>query len=764
MFIIDDINFKLIRVKQGTKQPLYDQLETSIENTYPDVSLIVPKNIIVVDADDEKIANVLFNLYGSKTHWVKTSRGYHFYFKLNPKNIYFSRNFEANRFSSKRYCLLGFKVDYKKNLPDFNNGVEHLEAVKVKSDGVIRESSNDTIIELPLELYPLFKNVEQDKDDLFDIIGLADNRNSTLISIIGTLINCTKKYNYNTDLIEQTIRIINDYIFREPLPSKELDSLISRIGHYSKKNNDNIDRNVKYNNIEYSQNSKVLENINIATNDDGTINDFNRFEEHKDVLDKMYSIVTKSDEATDMVVQYLTKNYILIRYQDTLYIKDDNIDNVKFENCENPVDMGVFLESIGLYVLNKSRVQDIIFKCKIKARHVKDDEMSVIFKNGYVLDQETGNVSKYNNEFSNIVVDTDYHPPKKAHEISKDEMYYRNMVDNFISFVADGGVDESFYVRDPKNPNIHDNGEYARKEVENVLDQILGHTLMTTRLPHYAYFFTGNSGANGKSTLFNIIKALIGDNNTTAISLDQLNENEYYRSTMTKSLVNIGDDIDDSFIESSTIFKTIVTNNPISVRVIKESPFETRLFSTLLYNCNKMPRFKDNSGGIERRLKIIPMLKQVPENKRRNDLELILTHPYAKQRLLERALDGFKKLRQNNCIIKFGRIIEMESEKYFLLIDTFRGFLYEEIFKDNELRNASMDYSEKIKTISNRWVELKLKDVYGKYLEFCTNDGRKYPLNKNSFRQRLEKDCNLSFIYNEDDWVIKTREDSVYNL
>lgn len=752
MFNIGDIEFNLVRVKQDSKQPLYNQSETSIDNSYPNMSLILPKNIVVVDADDKIVADVLFKMYKDYTHWVKTDRGYHFYFKVNTNSVYFPSNFSANKFSSKRYCLLGFKVDYKKNLPNFNDGVEHLEVVKVKSNGKIREFKNNFIAELPLCLYPLYKDVEINKVDLFNIIGLDTDRNSTLMSVIGSLIQYTKYYNYNYELIEDTIRNINNYVFREPLDNKELDSLVSRITKYGNSNN-NINNN-EFTINTYTQNTKYntdLDNTNGATGDILAI-----------TTDSGIKIDAKSN-FINAIVNYLTKNYILVRYAGKLYIKDTNVSNVKFEECSDPVNMGVFLESLGVYIINKNFVNDIIFKCEVKAQEIASENMSVIFKNGYVLEQETGNVRRYNNEFSNIIIDTEYHPPKKLNELSKEELYYRDMVDNFISFVADGGINESFYIRDVNNPEIHDGGETARREVENVLEQILGHMFMTNRLPQYAYFFTGTSGANGKSTLFNVMKALIGDKNSTAVSLEQLNEN-YYLSTMIKSLVNIGDDIDDSFIESSRAFKTIVTNNPIVVREIQESPIEVKIFSTLLYNCNKMPRFKDISGGIERRLKIIPMLKKVPEHKRRNDLEIILTHPLAKQRLLERALIGFKRLRQTRGIIKFGRVIDMESEKYFLSIDSFRGFLYDELIKDDSIVNLNIDYKDKIYKVANKWINRNLSDIYSQYLTFCSNDGRKYPITKNSFKQRVESDFNFVSKYNSVDWEFTNGIDTIYNL
>lgn len=747
--IIDNFNFDLVANSKydSGKIPIDSYIQYDINNTSVDsMSIRIPENIVIVDVDNEYNADILFKLYKNDTYWVKTTRGYHFYFKISKYST-FKEFYKSSNFSAGKYSLLGFKVDYKKNLPKLNNGNISKEYATVKKDGKIRETSNKKIInELPIELYPLCTTNIKDSYsdyDLFNLINLNENRNSTLLKIMCKIKHIIDNYYHKSfDIITHLLYFINNKILPNSLTDKEIKGLLKSIKSYQTKDNDSTQVD-KVDFTSYSQDSNEFENNEYKLLEQGLVGLKN----------------TKIQEFVDNLVNLIIKEYIVVRYQQNLYIKDTDKTNVVFENMSDPVIMGAFLEKLGVKISSKAFVADIIFKCEVRAKKIEDEEMSVLFKNGYVLDQDTGEVLPYNNEFSNIIIDVDFNPNYENHTFSKKEMFYRNTVDKFLEFVSDGGITSEFYAINPNNPEEHDNGEAARFEVNQVLDQILGHCLMTKHCPHYAYFFTGSIGSNGKSTLFGMIKNLIGNKNTSSLSLVGLTE-PYNLAQLTNSLVNIGDDINSSFIESSTEFKTIVTSNPITIRDIRERPIQTTLFTTLLYNCNNMPVFKDKSGGIERRLKIIPMAKRVDEKDRNERLDMDLSNPAAKQRLIERALKGFKMLRKNKGIIKFGKVIDMQSELYFQSIDSIKAFIHEEMIKNDEINNKDIKYENKILTLVKTWHNEKLNNIYKTFEDFCRNDGRTNIISKNKFKDRITSDYNLNVKWTGEEYIVYVNESS----
>lgn len=732
MLDIDTINFKLYaNYSNNSKQPNYYNEIESITDSVNNISVLLPDNIVVVDADDGNVAKLLFNIYNKYTYWVKTNRGYHFYFKITNKS-HFPSNFVVSKFGIKVYTALGLVVDYKKNLPIINNGIKNTECVTVKQDGKIREHSENKVIkELPLELYPI-GSCKQDKIDKFDLLNITNgNRNDTLFKVGISLKNIVSKiYMYSDDIIEETLNCINDKILDDKLDSKELNGLINNILNKKIKTNDN--------------------NLELTTQYIDDSETQNMYSEHLNKIQRLVQLITSD----------ILSKYIVIRYNENLYLKDRNINNVVFTDLTDVVSMGNFLKHLGIAVLNKQFALDITYQLLISAKEIKDTDMSIVFKNGYILNQDTGDVTKYNNEFSTIIINADYEDTTNK-IFSEEEIKYRKLVDTFISFIADSGVTSTFYKYN-KQKTKHDNGAFARMEVENVINQILGHCLMTKYQPQYAYFFTGSSGKNGKSTLFKMIYDLIGEDNSSAVSLDQMSEN-YNLSLLTNSLVNIGDDINNSFIQSSREFKTIVSNEKITIRAIREQPFTTRLFATLLFNCNDMPKFSDTSGGIERRLIVIPLLKSVkPEdtNERLNDE---LAHPYAKQRLIERALLGFKQLRSNKSVINFGEVITRACEEYFQQNDSIKGFMADKLQKNKTIYdNSDLTYKTKIELISKTFIGKSGKVVYEEYKEFCTNDGIQDYLVYNKFVNSICKKYGLEKGVRDDDWVFNELGDSKF--
>ena len=73
-------------------------------------------------------------------------------------------------------------------------------------------------------------------------------------------------------------------------------------------------------------------------------------------------------------------------------------------------------------------------------------------------------------------------------------------------------------------------------------------------------------------------------------------------------LANVGDDIGDEFMQGSavSIFKKIVTGNRVKAEQKGKDPFEFNPYVKLLFSANDMPRMRDKTGAVLRRLVMIP--------------------------------------------------------------------------------------------------------------------------------------------------------------
>ena len=86
-----------------------------------------------------------------------------------------------------------------------------------------------------------------------------------------------------------------------------------------------------------------------------------------------------------------------------------------------------------------------------------------------------------------------------------------------------------------------DENSTEKNDLRIVLEEMIGHCLMTKNFPHKIFLLVGN-GANGKSTLMNVLFSMFGDL-ATNVPIKKLERDDYV-ARLTNKLVNISDDVD----------------------------------------------------------------------------------------------------------------------------------------------------------------------------------------------------------------------------
>lgn len=142
--------------------------------------------------------------------------------------------------------------------------------------------------------------------------------------------------------------------------------------------------------------------------------------------------------------------------------------------------------------------------------------------------------------------------------------------------------------------------------IRALLEECIGYCFYRRNELGKAFILTGDK-SNGKSTFLDMVKAILGELNVSALDLKELGD-RFTTSMMFGKLANIGDDIGDDFLQGSqvSIFKKIVTGNRIKAERKGQDPFEFNPFIKLLFSANDIPRMKDKTGAVLRRLVIIP--------------------------------------------------------------------------------------------------------------------------------------------------------------
>lgn len=172
---------------------------------FDNVAVIVPKGYIVLDFDTTSDADLMLRIVDAlqlKTKVMKTTRGIHCWFKTSEKE---AKNFIKQRLAIGLYC-------------DRKSGGRNAY-VKIKQDGEMRNWIRSCKMK-DIQEVPKWLSAISSPSNKFNFKGMGDGsgRNQELFDYIVYL----QAKGFTRDEIRETIPIINDYIFKDPLSESEV--------------------------------------------------------------------------------------------------------------------------------------------------------------------------------------------------------------------------------------------------------------------------------------------------------------------------------------------------------------------------------------------------------------------------------------------------------------------------------------------------------------------------------------------------------------
>lgn len=203
------------------------------------------------------------------------------------------------------------------------------------------------------------------------------------------------------------------------------------------------------------------------------------------------------------------------------------------------------------------------------------------------------------------------------------------------------------------------------ESIRALLEECIGYCFYRRNELGKSFILTGDK-SNGKSTFLNMIKSVLGEHNISALDLKELGD-RFSTSMMFGKLANIGDDIGDDFLQGNqvSIFKKIVTGNRIKAERKGQDPFEFDPFVKLLFSANDIPRMKDKTGAVLRRLIIIPFNAMFSKDDPDYDpfIGYRLKDAECVEYLVRVAVEGLKRILNTNDFTESEKVRE-ELEGY----------------------------------------------------------------------------------------------------
>jgi putative DNA primase/helicase len=531
---------------------------------------VLADDTILIDIDDSEQSEILMKIveaYQMDCRVYQTTRGRHFLFK----------NHSVTRNRTHAALAVGLTADIKVG------SRTSYEVIKIDGEERFIEwdiEEGGTYQELPKWLFPVRATVD------FLNMDAGDGRNQALFNYILTL----TANDFTVDETREAIRILNRFVFKEPLSDDELEVILR---------DEAFQKPVFYN---------------------GNTFLFDRFANY--IMNQHHIIKINGQ---------------LHIYQDGIYCSDTNtISNVMRGYVPN------------IKKSQKSEVFDYMYD--MAAEYSPADARYIAFRNG-VLDIVTGQLQPFSTQLViTNKIPWDYVPGA-----------YNELADNTLNKLA-------------CNDHV----------IRLLLEECIGYCFYRRNELGKAFILTGDKN-NGKSTFLDCVNAILGEQNISALDLKELGD-RFSTSMMFGKLANIGDDIGDDFLQGSQVsmFKKVVTGNRIKAERKGQDPFEFSPYIKLLFSANDIPRMKDKTGAVLRRLVIIPFNARF--SKYLSDGSLDPNYdPYIKYKLIEQSsleymirvgVEGLQRIIENKRFTSSEKV-QKEIDEYEDFNNPVKGFFKE---------------------------------------------------------------------------------------
>lgn len=232
-------------------------------------------------------------------------------------------------------------------------------------------------------------------------------------------------------------------------------------------------------------------------------------------------------------------------------------------------------------------------------------------------------------------------------------------------------------------------------------------------------FLLYGEGRNGKSVFQEVLTGVIGHDNVSSYSLEDLTKDTgYCRIKIANKVVNYGTDISMQSLKNDA-FKVLASGEPIAAREIYRSNFEMRDYAKLIFNINRIDNANvEHTTGYFRRFLFVPFGVTISDEKIDRDLHKKILAD--KAGVLNWIIEGANEVVKNRDIF-----VSKECD----------GFKQQFI---KECDNVSMFEEHYIKpNLSSSFYIMTVGECYRDYVSFCQEYGYKGVLGRGNFSKRM---------------------------
>lgn len=260
--------------------------------------------------------------------------------------------------------------------------------------------------------------------------------------------------------------------------------------------------------------------------------------------------------------------------------------------------------------------------------------------------------------------------------------------------------------------------------IRALLEECIGYCFYRANTFNKAFILTGDK-SNGKSTFLKVLTVLLGEHNVASLDLKNLGD-RFSKVSLFGKLANIGDDISDEFVPDASLFKKITDGGRIQVEKKGQDPFEFNPYVKLIFSANDIPRIRDKTGAVLRRLVIIPFNARFSESDAdyNPNIKSDLTQDTSIEYLIMLGCQGLKRLLATQKFT-ISQKVEEERQAYNIENNPILAFI-EEVGKEGIVNEPT-------------------NEVYKRYQVFCAENNYQ-PTSNIVFSKSINKTLELKTV------------------
>lgn len=340
----------------------------------------------------------------------------------------------------------------------------------------------------------------------------------------------------------------------------------------------------------------------------------------------------------------------------------------------------------------------------VSTEHQTADKDLFIVKNG-VYNKKTKTLEPYSSQYVYLTkIPIDY-KDAPANPILIADDGYKWDVDTWIKDLA---VDDETYT---------------------LIWQVIADAMQPSYSRRHSIWFYSESGNNGKGTLGQLIKNILGPNNYSSLAVNDF-KHEFLKESLIGVAANIADENDvDTYVDTVRDYKASITGDDINVNRKYQDPLRIQFSGINIQMLNGLPKTRDKSDSFYRRLILVPFIKSFTNNGERPYIKNVyIKKPEVLEYVLWQALQ-----------LDFDDFIK--PQRSLELLDEYK-----------EMNNPIIQFWEELREVFV-WDLLPTQFLYDLYREWTfRNNPVGKPLNKRSFIESLKQ-------YTKDDDIWEPRFD-----